>query len=193
MNQMILVALIGITLAYFYFTSDTFQLKCLIAHKDGKTYCVRDTANLKESAELLATVVGRLKQLVQYLKENHGSDERVQRLVKNFNPDRIVETLPTSKHTAYSEDKGRKLAFCLRKVNGEKKLIDINTLTFVALHELGHLMTESIGHEREFWVNFRYLIKKANQLGIYEPVDYSKSPQSYCGMEITDSPLYDLK
>jgi hypothetical protein len=78
-------------------------------------------------------------------------------------------------------------------VNGEKKLIDINTLTFVALHELGHLMTESIGHEREFWVNFRYLIKKANQLGIYEPVDYSKSPQSYCGMEITDSPLYDLK
>ena len=137
--------------------------------------------------------MNKLTSLVEYLKEHDGTDERVKRLVKNYSAARIVETLPTSKHTAYSEDKGRKLAFCLRKEKGKQELIDLNTLMFVSLHELGHLMTPSVGHEREFWLNFKYLIKKANHIGIYQPVDYSKAPQAYCGMDITDSPFFDLK
>ena len=32
--------------------------------------------------------------------------ENVKRLVKNFNPKRVVETLPNSTYTAYSENKG---------------------------------------------------------------------------------------
>ena len=38
--------------------------------------------------------------------------DNVKRLVKNFNPQRVSETLPTSSYTAYSENKGEKLAFC---------------------------------------------------------------------------------
>ena len=34
--------------------------------------------------------------------------DNVKRLVENFNPKKIYETLPTSKHTAYSENKGEK-------------------------------------------------------------------------------------
>ena len=36
-------------------------------------------------------------------------------MVENFNPTTIKETLPTSEYTAYSENKGEKLAFCLNK------------------------------------------------------------------------------
>jgi hypothetical protein len=178
---------------YWYYTSDTFQLKCVIARSDGKTYCVRDTKNIRQSADLLASVSTKMKELVAHLKETDGDDPRVKLLVDNFNPARIVETLPTSEYTAYSEDKGRKLAFCLRKEKNGTGLIDINTLTFVALHELAHLATASIGHEKEFWKNFKFLLKKANDIGVYEPVDYAKSSQTYCGMNITDNPLYDLK
>jgi len=188
----LIVAIVGI-LAYWAYTSDTFNLTCVIAHKDGKTYCVRDTKNRQKSAELMAEVVSRLNELVEYLKQNHSSDPRVQLLAKNYNPGKIVETLPTSKFTAYSEDKGKKLAFCLRREKNGVELIDINTLTFVALHELGHLMTASVGHETEFWENFKYLLKKANDIGIYEPVDYAKQNENYCGMQITDNPYYDLK
>ena len=117
-------------------------------------------------------------------------DSVCQRLVKNFNPNHIVETLPTSEFTAYSEGKGYKLAFCLRKHKNQMKLIDINTLTFVALHELSHLMTESIGHKQEFWNNFKFMLKHASEEGIYEPVDYSKSPTDYCGLMIDDNPLF---
>ena len=58
------------------------------------------------------------------------------------------------------------------------KLIDENTLAFVAIHELGHVMTESVGHTKEFWQNFKFLLKDAVKLGIYKPVDYKKNPKS---------------
>jgi hypothetical protein len=174
----------------FYLNSDTFNLTCVIAKRNGNTYCVRDSDRIQQSVELLAEAIDKMKQMVAYLKDKYPEDERVIRLVKNFNPTKIVETLPTSEFTAYSEGKGAKLAFCLRKHKNEMKLIEINTLMFVALHELSHLMTESIGHKQEFWINFKFMLKNAVDDGIYEPIDYSKSPEDYCGLMIDDNPLF---
>jgi hypothetical protein len=130
--------------------------------------------------------------MVYYLKDKHPEDTRVKRLVSGFNPKKINETLPTSELTAYSENKGEKIAFCLNTTKEGNKLIDINTLTFVALHELSHIMTESIGHKQDFWENFKYLLQNAKDAGIYDPVDYKKNQQEYCGMTINDNPYYDL-
>ena len=44
----------------------------------------------------------------------------------------------------------------------------------------------------EFWENFKFILKNAVSIGIYEPKDYKKKPQKYCGMTITDNPYYDL-
>jgi predicted metal-dependent hydrolase len=63
---------------------------------------------------------------------------------------------------------------------------------FVALHELTHVLTTSIGHKDEFWANFKYVLQHAKSAGIYEPIDYKKEPQQYCGMTITDNPFYDM-
>ena len=134
---------------------------------------------------------------MQYLVDNMGARfpnrENVKRLVKNFNPSTIKETLPTSEYTAYSENKGEKLAFCLNKKKGNNdNLIDANTLTFVAIHELSHIMSATLGHNDEFWNNFKFLLENAVELKIYDPVDYKKEPEGYCGMNITDNPYYDL-
>ena len=175
-----------------YYQSDMFHLKCMISDEDGNTYCVRETPKLELVADLLARVTGKLKKLVDYMKEKHPDRENVQRLYKNFKTNKIMETLPTSTYTAYSENKGQKLAFCTTTTKNGSRIIDENTLTFVAIHELGHVMTESIGHKKEFWENFKFLLKNAVDMGIYTPVDYKKSPQPYCGMDITDNPYYDL-
>jgi len=85
------------------------------------------------------------------------------------------------------------MAFCLNKnKNNNEALIDENTLTFVAIHELGHIMTESIGHNEEFWNNFKFLLDNAVKINLYTPIDYKKNPQPYCGMDINDNPYYDL-
>jgi hypothetical protein len=175
-----------------YYDSDAFNLKCIIASKDGNIYCVREREKLQLAANLLADVTKKMKDIVAYMKVTHPSDERTKRLVKGFNPKKISETLPTSELTAYSENKGEKLAFCLNKTKNGNRLIDINTLTFVALHELSHIMTESIGHKQEFWENFKFLLENAKESGVYDPVDYKKNPQEYCGMTIDDNPYYDL-
>lgn len=193
MNSLYIAIFICVLFLLFtlYINSDYFNLKCVIATKNGKKYCVRDTPNLKRSANLLATVADKMNKLVKYTHERFPNNKDIQRLYRNFNPNKIVETLPTSEYTAYSENKGSKIAFCLRKHKEQYKLIDINTLTFVAIHELSHLMTESIGHENDFWNNFKFLLKCAVDINIYQPIDYSSEPQSYCGMEIDDNPYYD--
>jgi hypothetical protein len=53
-------------------------------------------------------------------------------------------------------------------------------------------MTEELSaskHTREFWSNFRRLLEDTSKIGVYTPINYSKSPVPYCGMQITDSPL----
>ena len=119
-------------------------------------------------------------------------DNRVKRLVAGFNPKAIRETLPTSELTAYSENKGEKIAVCLNTTKNGDTLIDPNTLLFVAIHELSHIMTKSIGHKQEFWQNFKFMLENAKASNIYQPIDYKKTPKEYCGMTINDNPFFDL-
>jgi hypothetical protein len=175
-----------------YSESDAFNLKCIISDVDGERYCVRERVTMELAANLLADVTQKLKDLVAYCAKKFPKDENIQRMVQKFNPTKISETLPTSEYTAYSENKGEKLAFCLNKKKNESKLIDLNTLTFVAIHELAHIMTTSEGHKQDFWQNFKFLLEQAKAANIYEPIDYKKNPEPYCGMDISDNPYYDL-
>tara|TARA_B100001758_G_C18407592_1_gene613183 strand:- start:2193 stop:2789 length:597 start_codon:yes stop_codon:yes gene_type:complete len=175
-----------------YQESDAFNLKCIVSDVDGNKYCVRETAKLELVADLLARVTGKMSRVVKHLAEKYPDRDNVKRLKDGFNPKKIVEILPTSKYTAYSENKGEKLAFCTTKEKGGNNLIDENTLTFVALHELSHIATKSIGHTSEFWNNFKFILKEAVPMGVYKAVNYKKKPTKYCSMKITDNPYYDL-
>ena len=175
-----------------YSESDAYNLKCIISSVDGNRYCVRERAKLELAADMLANVTKKCKHLVFYMKEKYPDDARVKKLVQGFNPKKISETLPTSELTAYSENKGEKIAFCLNTTKKGDTLIDMNTLTFVAIHELSHVMTTSVGHKQDFWENFKFLLQNAKDAHIYDPVDYKKKPKEYCGMTITDNPYYDM-
>ena len=188
----VFVAFILLFCLRIYYESDTFNLKCIIATKDGNKYCVRETDKVKESADMLAKVTEKCKKLVVYVGEKLPDKDNVKRLVDGFNPKKVMETLPTSEYTAYSENKGEKLAFCLNTEKGGSTMIDEHTLTFVAIHELSHIATKSIGHKTEFWENFKFLLEQAKAAGIHTPRDYKKEPRKYCGMTIRDSPAFDL-
>jgi|TARA_B110000285_G_scaffold68742_1_gene79030 predicted metal-dependent hydrolase len=189
----ILIAFVLIIAYRIFQESEYLNLKCIISEVDGKRYCVRERSKLTLAADLLATINLKMNQLVKYVGEKYPDRENVKRLVKGYNPKKISETLPTSEYTAYSENKGEKIAFCL---NTEKKkgsrMIDENTLMFVALHELSHVATKSIGHTEEFWNNFKFLLKEADKIKIYKPEDYKKNSKRYCGTSIVDNPYFDL-
>ena len=77
-----------------------------------------------------------------------------------------------------------------KKKEDNNNLIDENTLMFVALHEMAHVASKSIGHNTEFWDNFQFLIEEAESFQLYTPIDYSKKNAEYCGMTITSSPYF---
>lgn len=176
----------------YFINTDLFQLKCIVSTIDGNKYCVRERSKINAAADLLAKTTENCRKLVEYVQNKYPENPMVQRLSNGFNPKKVVETLPTSEYTAYSENKGEKIAFCL---NPEKKgdvnnLIDEHTLMFVAIHELSHVGTKSIGHKTEFWENFKFLLENAKEAGIHEPVDYKKKPVEYCSMQIKDNPYF---
>lgn len=174
------------------------HLTCRAARSNGETYCVRrrpTRAATARAVELLARVADKCQRLVDACADAYADDARYVRLKAQFRKDSIDETLPTDEHTAYSDRKGEHLAFCLQpdrhRARPGESLVDENTLTFVALHELSHIMTLSQGHTQEFWRNFADLLAEAKDLGVYQPVDYRQRPQAFCGITIDDNPYFD--
>jgi predicted metal-dependent hydrolase len=184
----LVVVILSFLLKYESVNSDLTYVTSTI---DGRQYLVRNVSDKQKATDMLAQIRANLTKIVEYLKDNNISDERVQLLVNRFNPDVLSESLPNTSYTSYSVDKGKKIVFCLRSKDEKAELIDMNTIMFVAIHELAHIMTKSIGHTEEFWNNMRYLLKQGIKVGVYQKVDYSKNPVMYCGLKITSTVLQD--
>jgi len=180
---------------FYIYLEDKASDVTYVKHKNVE-YLVRNLPDKEEAALLLSRIRERLTLLVEHcnkkIDDKDNSDEHnesLKRLKKNFRPNNITESSPGNKYTSYSINKGDKIVFCLRSKTGDNKLVDLNTMMFVAIHELAHLMTKSIGHTTEFWDNMRYLLKEGIKLKLYKKQDYNAKPEKYCGTTITDTPL----
>lgn len=156
---------------------------------DDKEYLVRNMENKKDAANLLAKIRIKLENLTTLMKQKYPNDSSVIRLNKRFNANNISESGKSSQYTSYSVNKGEKIVFCIRQKDTNESLVEENTITFVAIHELAHIMTKSIGHTPEFWENFKRLLKEAIKANLYTKEDYTNNPKEYCGIKVTDSPL----
>lgn len=154
---------------------------------DGRRYLVRKLPGKQQAADMLARLNQKLGRLVEHMvaKRPASLSPEVHRLLTNYNPEALSEGGTEVGYTSYSVNKGEKIVMCLR--HKDETFVDENVLVYVAVHELGHLMTDEIGHTSKFWDNFRVLAEEATQLGIYNKVDFAASPASYCGISITSS------
>ena len=206
----IFVSVILIVIIYIYLESNSYDVVYVKSNVDNKEYLVRNLKDKQNAADLLARIRGKLVKLVRYLKSNDikylseslpeslkkniekstlNLKADIDRLETNFHEDNLSESTPDHKYTSYSVNKGEKIVFCMRKKNQKETLESENIMMFVALHELSHVMTKSVGHTPEFWDNFRFLLKIAIKLKLYKNVDFNSDPQEYCGTKITDTPL----
>lgn len=161
---------------------------------DGKKYKVRDMPDKVEAANLMAHIRSNLVKLCDSLEKKYPDKPQVKQMVRNFrsDPSRFMEATPDEEHTSSTINKGESIHMCLRERDGvNESLVNENVMLFVAIHELAHICTKSVGHGPDFWNNFGWLLKEAEALGIYKYTDFSAHPVSYCGVYITDSPRYD--
>ena len=178
-----------IIIVFMFLENKNKDVSLVLSPVDNKKYLVQNLDDKVEAANLLAKTKKNLSDLCSHLKTKYKSDKRVDLVIKRFNPDAIVETAQGSKHTSYSINKGEKTVYCMRSRDDKNELVKLNTMMFVALHELAHTMSKSIGHTKEFWDNFRILLRNAIKLKIYKRVNYNEKPVKYCGVDITDDPM----
>jgi len=186
----VFIVIICILIVFYVKNQYYAEVEVVYSKIDGRSYVVKSLPNKDKAADLLAKMNRRLILLVKHMIENKDgkfNQVDVDRLNANFNPDNISEGTDKTNYTSYSINKGEKIVFCLRSRDGKNKLVNLNTVMYVAVHELGHLMTEEIGHPASFWTNFRILLKEAIALGLYKKVDYAAKPVEYCGIHIKSS------
>jgi predicted metal-dependent hydrolase len=181
--------IIGLTLIFaylLYYYHYYSKIEKIVSKVDNNEYEVQIKEDAHEAADLIAQIRQRLVLIVDHLIKTYPDEERTKMMKRNFRPDRIKEGIDDPNYTSYSINKGEQIVLCLRTNN---KLMDINTMMFVVLHELAHICTESIGHTPEFWTNFKWILEESINIGIYKKQDFKLNNVEYCGMTITDSPL----
>jgi len=192
MNIYISYFLLVILLILIYYKHSVENFVQIKSSLDGEEYKVHEHFKERElAADKMAQVNAKILKLLKHLiKKGKANDKQIHNLLHRYDWQKMRENSPFNLEgtTAYMENKGEIFAFCLRNKNNE--FFDDNTLMFVTLHELAHLMTDSWGHEKDFWISFKYLLEEAYEAGIYKPVDYSDHPVDYCGLVIKDNPYF---
>jgi len=189
-----LAGTLSYAMKYIGLSSSDYPLVPVKSTVDGQTYSVRDMPDKQNAADMMARVRMKMNKLKLHVEEGFPDKPQVKQLSRNFeaNPNRIIEATPDADHTSYSVNKGESVHFCLRQRDGgDESLVQEDIITFVAIHEMGHMITKTIGHGPDFWNNFAWLLQEAERSGIYKHRDFRAHPVSYCGMKITDQPTYD--
>ena len=184
---------------------------------DGNEYLVLKMPGSQQAADMLAVMNGNVRKLLAAIERDlpdkeayrapgsGGADDDdephpdvdkwkvLDNVRRRYKRTALSEGGRDTSVTSYSQGKGERIVMCLRERDrlGELGGIqDANTLMYVFIHEIAHLATDELGHVPKFWANFRFLLDVAEAEGIYEKVDYSASPQGYCGIEITSSAAF---
>ena len=158
---------------------------------DGHTYLVRKLPHPEQAANLLAGYKKDIMKISERLKEKHTKDKYtngVKRLFDNLKLQNLSECDPFHKYKSYSVNKGEELYICLRETDNHFSFSENNTVMFTICHELGHVCNTTIGHPPEFWDWMKIILEAAEDIGLYTPRDYSKTPVNYCGMQINSTP-----
>ena len=178
-----------VLLGYTHYEHLSNEVIYVKSNLDNNEYLVRNLEDKELAANMLATLRLKLEKLCDVMKNKYPDDESVKRMNERFNSDNITEAGKNNQYTSYSVNKGEKIVFCIRQKDDKESIVDENTLTFVSIHELAHIMTKSVGHTPEFWDNFKRLLKESVDNNLYIKENYSQNPKEYCGIKVSDSPL----
>ena len=184
--------LILLYIIYCYNYKDTDRIK--VSGYSGKEYDIRkrpevfSNSSQNDIINRLDEIILRINKLCDALvKDNYPDKERAERTKQRWDNIVIKETYKDEKSVAFVINKGDEMSICLtNKETGD--LEDINTTMFVVLHEVAHLMSVHWGHDDEFWTNFKLILRKAQEIDIYNYTNYNNTPEKYCGISIYSNP-----
>ena len=167
--------------------SDNDTVVC-VAVNNKREHRILNKPDKDKACELLGEIEARICRLVTHLKRKFPKNESVVRMSARLKHTMFNESSGSTRFETYTKNKGDEMAFCLR--DKSDRLHGINTLMYVAVHELSHAMSVTYHHTTEFSKNFKELLQYAADMGIYTPIDYARNPAPYCKIMIDSNILY---
>lgn len=148
-------------------------------------------SNKKNASIFMNDLTTTTISFINKLKRKYPDNPAIIRLASRFNPKHIIEVDPENKdgNTSFILNKGEEIGICIRHKNDPTRFTNRKVTLFVIIHELSHLASKGFGHGKEFKNNFDMLLTEADNMGIYKNIDFSKNPQMYCGMKISEKPI----
>jgi hypothetical protein len=190
-------------ICYKYIYDGTEEYQSTI---DQKFYKVRSRSSDKQKkADLLANLNNKLNIIVVNLNndKNYNFDPTVQRLIRNWEKGVTIKEIGNMETDAAYVVNKQYMSFCLQdspKDNSTKhtNIEDTNLMTYVAIHELAHIMSVETGHGPEFIQNFEFLLDYAKKLKYFDPflnqevplyiqLDKLNTADNYCGVSLVNS------
>lgn len=153
----------------------------------------------KAESARLAELIRRGDKLVDYVRTNQYPAPGVAaRIVENWailkSTNRIGITPADTDTPGFVMNKSDSMQLCLTtKPDRVGDLDDINTATFVLIHEIAHLGAEEFQHGSEFISVFKKLLRAGINTDIWRFTDYAQSPQMYCDYNVNATPTVPEK
>jgi hypothetical protein len=187
----LLIGTLLLIIVWCYFQIKEYEnLEMRKSSINGKKYGIQEMlTNADDTSDILAKLDIFIDKFIVYLDGKYRNDNRVKRLVYRLHDTKIEESPFKEDTSSYTINKGELMALCVRHKTGDNAFHDYQTLLFVVIHELAHVASITKGHNTEFLTNFKWLLKEADESGMYIPQDYSKEPITYCGVKVTNNPM----
>ena len=144
----------------------------------------------EKAFKLLESNFSKVYKFINDLDNKYPDDEDVQRLVRRMDNVKIEESKNEEGTSSYTVNKGELMSICVRYKPDSSKFHDNNTLWFVLMHEIAHVMSVTEGHGEEFMRNFKFLLVESEKLNYYTPINYSNNNITYCGVKVTNNPYF---
>ena len=134
-------------------------------YKNGRKYRVLKNDKPEEALLYLEDLIKELEKFIEYLTINKILSEPKTVLLNKKIKNLVLGERPIhEKEVGYTVNKGKEIRVCLRDEMGN--FIEKDTVLFIILHELAHIITYSYGHTDEFWENYNHIEKHAKLYGI---------------------------
>ena len=154
----------------------------------GKTYRVKQAPGQELVAERLDILSTKLHAFLDAAEDAYPGDRRIVNVRARWTG--TLSETERSDDIAYSLNK-RDVHVCIR--SDLDTIETMNTCMYVLLHEIAHVATDSLGHEPEFWRNFRWFLEVAEKLGVYTYEDFDVKQTTFCGHTLGNNVLSCVK
>lgn len=180
-----------LVIVLFYYIYNYYSYKYVCSTTSNTCYYVvpNTTEKMQENANTLAEINSRIERLISFMSTDRSVQEDIYKkelyktLVDKYSFKTLSESLIQPNFTSYTVNK-KDIYMCLRTRDKSEQTYDYNTLLYVVLHEISHLIAKNIGHDTEFLIIFKFIVQEAIKAGVYTYEDYSVKPINYCGLTL---------